>query len=266
MGSAEGLTTGIPGLDSLVGRVEPPYTLLVAGHPGSGKTTLATTVCYANALRGRRCLYLTFYEDRDKYFRFMKRLGLDLESAESRGLFRFVRLPQTLDVEAVVSEVNKMLTEGFEVVVVDSITALMEPLAGSAERRAWLLNYFYQLPIAMNGLLILVAELPFGEERLGLGSVEFVADAIVVLKHRVEDGFLTRLVEVRKARGAPIHVAETYFTIAEGAGIVVFAPPVLADLPPEGGELVASEELKEFTRLRRGFVVNFLYPRSPGPV
>jgi circadian clock protein KaiC len=264
LSSSTGFTTGVPGLDRLLGALEPPYTLLVAGHPGAGKTTLATTICYSNAVRGRRCLYLTFYEDRAKYFRFMRRLGLDLESVESRGLFKFVRLPQTLDVEAVVGELNRMLAEGFEVVVVDSITTLLEPVAGNAERRAWLLNYFYQLPTAINGLLVLLAELPFGEERLGLGSVEFVADAIVVLKHRVEEGFLTRLVEVRKARGAPIHVAETYFTIAEGTGLQVFTPPVLEEPPAEEEEVPALGLPGGAAKFRRGLVVNAFYPPEPG--
>jgi len=264
LGTPAGFTTGVPGLDRLLGVLEPPYTLLVAGHPGAGKTTLATTICYSNAVRGRRCLYLTFYEDRAKYFRFMRRLGLDLESVESRGLFKFVRLPQTLDVEAVVGELNRMLAEGFEVVVVDSITTLLEPVAGNAERRAWLLNYFYQLPTAINGLLVLVAELPFGEERLGLGSVEFVVDAIVVLKHRVEEGFLTRLVEVRKARGAPIHVAETYFTITEGVGLQVFTPPVLEEPPSEEGGALVPEVPGEAMKFRRGLAVNAFYPPEPG--
>ena len=266
MASSRRVALGVPGLDRLIGVVEPPYTLLVAGHPGAGKTTLATAICYANVVEGRRCLYLTFYEDRGKYFRFMKRLGFDLESAESRGLFRFVRLPQTLDVEAVVGEVNRVLAEGFDVVVVDSITALLEPVAGSAERRAWLINYFYQLPTAINGLLILVAELPYGEERLGLSSVEFVADAVVLLKHRIEDGFLTRVIEVRKARGAPIHVAETYFTIAERVGIVVFTPPVLAEIPQEGEEIdLVCSSLKEVVEhYHRGFAINVFYPPEPG--
>jgi circadian clock protein KaiC len=264
MGSVRRLSLGVPGLDRLIGEVEVPYTLLVAGHPGAGKTTLASTVCYANAVQGRRCLYITFYEDREKLFRFMKRLGLDLESAESRGLLRFVRLPQTIDVNAVVGEVNKLLTEGFYVVVVDSVTALLEPVKESAERRAWLLNYFYQLPAVFGGLLILVAELPYGEEKLGLGSVEFVADATILLKHRIEDGFLARLIEVRKARGAPMRVAETYFAIAEGAGLMVFAPPVLADLPPEGRDTILCETAEGAVRFRRGFIVNFFYPPEPG--
>ncbi|MFZ8783598.1 MAG: ATPase domain-containing protein, partial [Desulfurococcaceae archaeon] len=129
-----------------------------------------------------------------------------------------------------------------------------------------LLNYFYQLPALINGLLVLVAELPFGEEKLWLGSIEFVVDAMILLKHRVEEGFLTRILEVRKARGVPIHIAETYFTIIEDLGISVFVPPVLGEIPYEHGEIapVCSELVKIIGHYRRGFIVNVFYPAEPG--
>ncbi len=264
MGDVKKFVMGVPGLDKLVGEVETPYTLLVAGHPGAGKTTLAAAVCYANALQGRKCLYVTFYEDREKFFKFMKRLGLDLESVELRGLFRFVRFPQVLSFEQAVEGISKVVTEEYDIVVIDTITALLGSVREGAERRAWLLNYFYQLPTVLNNFLILVAELPFGEEKLGLDPIEFVADATLLLKHRIEDGFLTRVIEVRKVRGAPVHVAETYFTITEGTGIVVFAPPVLAELPRESEEIITFEEYMKFIRFRKGYIINVFYPPEPG--
>jgi circadian clock protein KaiC len=263
MSDVKKFVVGIAGLDKLLGEITAPYTLLIGGHPGAGKTTFATAICYANALQGRKCLYMTFYENKEKLFKFMKRLGFDLESLERKGLYSFVNLPQTLDVEMVVSEISRLVAEGYEIIVIDSITALLEPIKGDAAKRAWLLNYFYQLQNLVNGLVILIAELPFGEERLGLGSVEFVADGVVLLKHRVEDGFLTRLVEVRKARGSPIHIAETYFTMAEGIGVRVFAPPLLEEIPPEKEETLIYDVPGWFLRLRRGYVLNFFHPPEP---
>ncbi|MCC6035297.1 MAG: hypothetical protein LM567_07380 [Desulfurococcaceae archaeon] len=266
MSHVKKFTTGISGLDKLIGEIVSPYTILVAGHPGAGKTTLATTICYANTLQGKKCLYLTFYEDKEKYYRFMKRLGLNLELVESKGLFKFIKLPLTLDLELVISEINKTISEGYDIVVLDSISVLLEPVMGSAEKRSWLLNYFYQLPILLNGLVILVAELPFGEEKLGLGSIEFVVDSMILLKHRIEEGFLTRILEVRKARGAPIHIAETYFTITEDLGIIVFTPPVLTEIPHGDGEIkiVCSELEKTIGHYHKGFTINIFYPAEAG--
>ncbi|MEM0249608.1 MAG: hypothetical protein QXG15_02320 [Desulfurococcaceae archaeon] len=39
------------------------YMLLVIGYPGNGKTTLANSICYENALEGYRYLYVSFYGD-----------------------------------------------------------------------------------------------------------------------------------------------------------------------------------------------------------
>lgn len=254
--------TGIESLDKLIGVMREPYTILVSGHPGSGKTTLALTTCYHNALHGKKCLYVTFYEDKNKLYKYMEKLGLKLSEAESKGLLRFLKLPTTLDIDNIVDVLNKNIVEGFDVVVIDSITVLLEAVKDYAEKRAWLLNYFYQLPLVTNGLLILVSELPFGEEKLGLGSIEFVVDAILILKHKVEDRLLVRLLEIRKARGAPIHVAELPFTIAESRGILVYTPPVLEEIPREKEEIEpVCEVLKSrISHIHKDFFINVFYP------
>ena len=63
-------TWGIPGLDRLFGStLTPGTTVVVAGNHGAGKTTFATTMCYANARRGYPCLYITLQEPREKFVR-----------------------------------------------------------------------------------------------------------------------------------------------------------------------------------------------------
>jgi len=262
MGKEKRFVIGVPGLDRLVGEVVAPYTILIAGHPGSGKTTLASTICYRNALKGEKCLYISLYEDKEKLFRYMERLGLRLREIELNGLFKFVKLPFTFDINMVIDEVGKLVGEGYSIIVVDSITALLEVVKEHAEKRAWLLNYFYQLPVLFNGLLILVSELPYGEERTGLGSIEFVVDSIFILKHRIEDHLLTRLIEVRKTRGAPINIAEAYFTIAENIGIVVFTPPILQEIPHEGEELepICNTLKNVIGHFHKGFIINVFLP------
>jgi circadian clock protein KaiC len=257
-------TTGVVGLDKLIGEITAPYTMLIAGHPGTGKTTLAATICSENAAKGEKCLYISFYEDKEKHYRYMKKLGLNLEALESKGVYRFIRLPTTLNIDQLVEEITRLISEGYSVLVVDSITVLLEPVLENPEKRAWLLNFFYQLPVVMNGLLILIAELPYGEERITPYSIEFIVDALIVLKQRIEDSFSTRLIEIRKARGASIEAAETVFSISEDLGVVVHPPPILREIPREGGELrLVCKPLREIVNhYHRGFTVNIFY--SPG--
>ena len=54
------LTTGVPGLDAVMGGGMPEYSFnLIAGEPGGGKTTLAQQVMFANATRECPALYFT---------------------------------------------------------------------------------------------------------------------------------------------------------------------------------------------------------------
>ncbi len=225
------LVLGIKNLDEVVANtLYPGATIVIAGHPGAGKTTFATTVCHSNALNGKRCLYLSFQESKSKLYRVAKSLGMDLEKIEKEGLYKFVNLPLTSSCEAIADSINKILSEYKpDIVVIDSINAVLEPIK-DPHKRAWLQNYFYQLSEMIKGLAIIIAELPYGEEKLGLGAIEFVSDAVFVLKHYIIGGKLVRLLEIRKARGTQISVAEIPFQITEGVGIKVFVPPLLKEI------------------------------------
>ncbi len=254
---------GVEGLDKLFGGSIPsPYVIVIAGHPGSGKTTLASTICYSNSLANHKCLYVSLQEDRDKLFGFMGRLGLDLEGAESRGLLKFFKIPVTLDIESSVEMLKLASIDNYDVLVIDSVNALLEAVKDDASRRAWLQNFFYSLPKITNGLVILVAELPHSSERLELGSIEFIADAVLILKHQVEDGLLTRVLEVRKARGVSITLAEIPFWISEGRGVEIWTPPLIEEIWIEGKRLQLPCGLlrKVFDHIHKGQVINITHP------
>lgn len=258
-------TLGVGGLEKLVGRVRSPYVILILGHPGSGKTSLASTICYRNTLEGRRCLYVSFYEDKDKLFNYMRDLGLNLASVESVGLLRFARLPTPTKVDSVVDLLNTLLSEGkYDVVVIDSINPVLAG-AEDPEKRAWLLNYFYNLAHLNNRLVVLVEELPYGQEATKIE--EFASDAVLVLRSEVEEGFLLRKLEVRKVRGRNIPLAEVPFSIVENRGFEVFVPPVLEEVPVEAGEIyVPCRAFRQvWGTLKRGFIVGVYYPAIAGP-
>ncbi len=240
---------GVSELDKLLPEALYPGALVViAGHPGAGKTTLATAMCYANALRGNKCLYISFQESRDKLFKVMKALGMDLASTEARGLYKFVKLPIIKSVDDVIEIISKCVTEFKpKVVVVDSINAILE-FVEEADQRAWLQNYFCQLAEMVEGMAVLIAELPRGEEKLRLGAIEFASDIMFVLHHRVVGGKLVRLIEIRKTRGAPVTAAEVPFQIVEGAGIKTFVPPVLKEIR------AVAKPLKLSTSLFRSYI------------
>jgi len=265
---------GAEGLDKLLRGVLTSGTLVViAGHPGSGKTSLASTMCYSNALEGHKCLYVSLQESKDKLFSNMRRLGLDLHGIEKKGLLHFVKFPLVADPETVLDVTQEMgdlvAKTKPKVLVLDTITPLLKAVNSNVKARAILQNFFAELPKIMNGIVVLLAEVPVTEEKIEAGDMEFVADVILVLRHKIERDLLIRDLEVRKARGAPVVLARVPFTIIEGKGINVYAPVVLEEIPtPRTVELaVPCRSLGKYLGyFQKGQIIYITYPPDARPV
>ncbi len=88
--SSERVSTGIPGLDAMLGG-EGYYrgsSVLISGTAGTGKTSVAAHLADSNARRGERCLYFAFEESQAQLVRNMRSIGLDLVPWLEEGLLR----------------------------------------------------------------------------------------------------------------------------------------------------------------------------------
>jgi circadian clock protein KaiC len=73
-------TTGVPGLDSIIGGGYPKNRLfLIEGDPGAGKTTLALQFLIEGARQGEKGLYISLSETRDELLAVAGSHGWDLE-------------------------------------------------------------------------------------------------------------------------------------------------------------------------------------------
>ena len=91
------LPTGVPGLDEIVGGGLPEFSFnIIAGAPGSGKTTLAHQFVFANATPERPALYFTVLgESAIKMLRYQQQYTF-FDPAMLPGSIRFINLSQVV--------------------------------------------------------------------------------------------------------------------------------------------------------------------------
>jgi len=261
------LVFGLEALDRLYGSALRPGTLIVVmGHPGSGKTTLASTICLNNALKGINCLYVSLQEDKEKLFSYSKSMGLDMREAEKRGLLKFIKLPATMSVESLEAMLDLISRESINsksrVIVVDSVSVMLLGVKDDNKKRALLQNFFTELPKALDGIVVLVEEVRPKRDEALLSPMEFAADIVLLLRHEISRGLVSRYLEVRKMRGSRISVARMPFIIRPGKGIDIMVPPHLDEIPAEKDRIsLPCPELESaLGPLRRGTIIYVSYP------
>src|SRR5580765_1240938 len=91
------LPTGVPGLDEIMGGGLPEFSFnIIAGAPGSGKTTLAHQFVSANATPERPALYFTVLgESAIKMLRYQQQYKF-FDPAKLPNSIRFVNLSQVV--------------------------------------------------------------------------------------------------------------------------------------------------------------------------
>ena len=89
------LDTGVPGLDAILGGGLPEFSFnLIAGAPGSGKTTLAQQIMFGLASAERPALYFTVVgEPPLKMIRYQQQFGF-FDLTRVGDSIRFVNLSQ----------------------------------------------------------------------------------------------------------------------------------------------------------------------------
>ena len=218
------LPSGVPGLDSVLGGGLPEYSFnLIAGGPGSGKTTLAHQIMFANATAERPALYFTVLgEPTLKMLRYQRQFSyFNPELAGSA--IQFMNLSAEV-MERDLGEVLQRIIAEIErakpgIVVVDSFRTI----AGSSDKgTAFNLDQFVQkLALHLTTWEVtsfLLGEYAAEEQR---NPVFTVADGILWLTQATDRNSVVRKLQVVKTRGrAPMPGLHT-FRITD-AGLQVF--------------------------------------------
>ncbi len=202
----EKLPTGVPGLDEIVGGGLPEFSFnIIAGAPGSGKTTLAHQFVFANATPERPALYFTVLgESAIKMLRYQQQYTF-FDPAKLPDAVRFINLSQIViekDLGAVLEEITKEVEKANPAVVaVDSFrTLLRKPQGGLSEMD--MQSFIQRLALFLaswQATTFLVGE--YADDELRDNPIFTVADGLIWLRQTVERNSIVRKLQVVKLRG-----------------------------------------------------------------
>ncbi len=197
--------TGIPSLDKLIeGGLVRGDTSIVAGQPGTGKTTLGLQFLVHGAVKcGENGVYASVIESGEKLKRNARRFGWDLDVLEKEGKVQLVSLQSTM--KAGVSTALETVLEALHTInakrlVFDSLSALMTAFESTAEARSFL-HIMLKFLEAANCTTLMISEVPWGRQQLGTNFEEFLGDGLIVLESSFDNSRVRRRIYIPKMRG-----------------------------------------------------------------
>ncbi len=205
--SAERVSSGIPGLDAMLG--EEGFfrgsSVLVSGAPGTGKSSVAASFVEAACARGERAMLFAYEESASQVLRNMNSIGIDLGRWERKGLLRIhASRPTLFGLEQHLVQMYDMVSEWKpSVVAVDPISNLTLDREDHALKPTLMRLIDFLKQQAVTAMFTTLTADSAGAVAASQVGVSSLMDTWLLLSNLEHNGERTRTLQVLKSRGMP---------------------------------------------------------------
>jgi circadian clock protein KaiC len=230
------LTTGVPGLDALLGGGLTEFSFtLIAGAPGSGKTTLAHQIMFGLASENCRALFFTVLgEPPLKMLRYQQQFSF-FDVAKVGACIRYVNLADDLRagdfggvLERIVREVEAFSPS---LVFVDSFRSVVQTARSGNEGISDLQQFVQELCARMaswQATTFLIGE--YTQADVEVNPIITVADGLLAMSQTPDENAVIRKMRVVKMRGqAHMEGNHTFRITDDGIRVYPRVLPPMAD-------------------------------------
>jgi circadian clock protein KaiC len=211
------LSTGLAELDTMLGGgLEEGTSTLLAGPPGSGKSTVAAQCVSAACKRGERCAMFLFEESRNNMLNRCEGMQLGLNNAIGEGLLVVQQVdPAELTPGQFTQAVVDAADDGARVIVIDSLNGYMNAVPDERFMGTYLhelLTYLGQRGVAT--IVVGVQAGIIGSNMSSSAEASYIADNILMLRYFETGGEVQQAISVFKKRGSTHERTLRRFSIA----------------------------------------------------